>query len=116
MVSFCRENWLSGCAAAVLPFFMAGLLYLLHFERVDHLGAYRIPFGDRPSHLIYYQQLRGHELRLLVLTVETTLAFLFCASQTIAGYVIEVKRYAAFGWQQVSIFDPILLPMSNRSR
>jgi hypothetical protein len=27
----------------VLIFFIAGLLYLLRFERVDNLGAYRIP-------------------------------------------------------------------------
>jgi hypothetical protein len=27
----------------VLTFFIAGLLYLLRFERVDNLGAYRIP-------------------------------------------------------------------------
>jgi hypothetical protein len=26
-------------------FFIAGLLYLLHFERVDDLGAYSIPSG-----------------------------------------------------------------------
>jgi hypothetical protein len=30
-------------AVAVLIFFIAGLLYLLRFERVDNLGAYRIP-------------------------------------------------------------------------
>jgi hypothetical protein len=29
--------------AAVLIFFIAGLLYLLRFERVDNLGAYSIP-------------------------------------------------------------------------
>jgi uncharacterized repeat protein (TIGR03803 family) len=29
----------------VLTFFIAGLLYLLRFERVDNLGAYRIPSG-----------------------------------------------------------------------
>jgi len=29
--------------AAVITFFIAGLLYLLRFERVDNLGAYRIP-------------------------------------------------------------------------
>jgi hypothetical protein len=29
--------------AAVLPFFIAGLLYLLCFEHVDNLGAYSIP-------------------------------------------------------------------------
>jgi hypothetical protein len=28
---------------AVLTFFIAGLLYLLRFERVDNLGAYSIP-------------------------------------------------------------------------
>jgi len=36
----------------VLTFFIAGLLYLLRFERADNLGAYRIPSGDRPSHPI----------------------------------------------------------------
>jgi len=30
-------------AAKLLIFFIAGLLYLLRFERVDNLGAYRIP-------------------------------------------------------------------------
>jgi hypothetical protein len=30
-------------ATTVLIFFIAGLLYLLRFERVDNLGAYRIP-------------------------------------------------------------------------
>ena len=39
------------------PFFIAGLLYLLRFERVDNLGAYSIPFGDRPSHPICLQLL-----------------------------------------------------------
>ncbi|MGA6987850.1 MAG: hypothetical protein WBZ01_17460 [Terriglobales bacterium] len=29
--------------AVVLIFFIAGLLYLLCFEHVDHLGAYSIP-------------------------------------------------------------------------
>jgi hypothetical protein len=29
--------------AAVLTFFIAGLLYLLRFERVDNLGAFSIP-------------------------------------------------------------------------
>jgi len=33
----------SPIAAAVLTFFIAGLLYLLRFERVDNLGAHRIP-------------------------------------------------------------------------
>jgi hypothetical protein len=36
----------------VLTFFIAGLLYLLRFERVDNLGAYRIPFGDIPSDFV----------------------------------------------------------------
>jgi hypothetical protein len=31
------------CAATALIFFIAGLLYLLCFERVDNLGAYSIP-------------------------------------------------------------------------
>src|ERR1700746_4114357 len=44
-------------AAAVLLFFIAGLLYLLRFERVDNLGAYSIPPGDRPSHSICYHSL-----------------------------------------------------------
>jgi hypothetical protein len=52
MVSFCCEKFLLCSAATVLTFFIAGLLYLLRFERVDNLGAYSIPFGDRPSHLI----------------------------------------------------------------
>jgi hypothetical protein len=34
---------LLGFAATVLTFFIAGLLYLLRFERVDNLGAYSIP-------------------------------------------------------------------------
>ena len=33
----------------MLTFFIAGLLYLLRFERVDNLGAYSIPSGDRPD-------------------------------------------------------------------
>jgi hypothetical protein len=34
-------------ATAVLTFFIAGLLYLLCFEHVDNLGAYRIPTTGR---------------------------------------------------------------------
>src|SRR5215831_11526326 len=30
--------------------------YLLRFERVDNLGAYSIPSGDRPSHSICFHQ------------------------------------------------------------
>jgi hypothetical protein len=45
---------ISCIAAAVLTFVVAGLLYLLRFERVDNLGAYSTPLGDRlfSSHLI----------------------------------------------------------------
>src|SRR5208282_4968804 len=43
MVSFCCEIFLLCAAALVLTFFIAGLLYLLRFERVDNLGAYSIP-------------------------------------------------------------------------
>jgi hypothetical protein len=43
MVNFCPEIFLLGCGATVLIFLIAGLLYLLCFERVDNLGAYRIP-------------------------------------------------------------------------
>jgi hypothetical protein len=43
MVSFCCERFLFLFTAAVLTFFIAGLLYLLRFERADNLGAYRIP-------------------------------------------------------------------------
>jgi hypothetical protein len=37
-----RKNLLC-FATAVLILFIAGLLYLLRFERVDNLGAYSIP-------------------------------------------------------------------------
>jgi hypothetical protein len=48
IVSFCATGKFLLCfAAAVLLFFIAGLLYLLCFEHVDNLGAYSIPFGDR---------------------------------------------------------------------
>jgi len=43
MVSFCWEKCLLCFVARVLTFFIAGLLYLLRFERVDNLGAYSIP-------------------------------------------------------------------------
>jgi hypothetical protein len=43
MVSFRSEKFFVWLAAAVLTFFIAGLPYLLRFERVDNLGAYRIP-------------------------------------------------------------------------
>ena len=57
MVSFCAVKFLLCFVAAVLLFFIAGLLYLLRFERVDNLGAYSIPSGDRPSHPIWFHQL-----------------------------------------------------------
>jgi hypothetical protein len=52
IVSFCSEIYLICFAAAVLTFFIAGLLYLLCFERIDNLGAYGIPSetGRLPSH------------------------------------------------------------------
>jgi hypothetical protein len=37
------EEFLFWFANAVLTSFIAGLLYLLRFERVDNLGAYSIP-------------------------------------------------------------------------
>jgi hypothetical protein len=43
IVSFCSRKFLLCVAATALTFFIAGLLYLLRFERVDNLGAYRIP-------------------------------------------------------------------------
>ena len=43
IVSFCAEKFLICFAAAVLTFFISGLLYLLRFERVDTLGAYSFP-------------------------------------------------------------------------
>jgi hypothetical protein len=43
IVSFCSRKFLLCVAATVLIFFIANLLYLLRFERVDNLGAYRIP-------------------------------------------------------------------------
>jgi hypothetical protein len=43
IVSFCWEKFLLCFAATVLIFFIAGLLYLLRFKRVDNLGAYSIP-------------------------------------------------------------------------
>jgi len=43
IVSFCSEKFFASLTAAVLTFFIAGLLYLLCFEHVDNLGAYSIP-------------------------------------------------------------------------
>ena len=40
MVSVCCEQFLLAVTATALTFFIAGLLYLLRFERVDNLGAY----------------------------------------------------------------------------
>ena len=58
MVSFCSRKFLFCFTATVLIFFIAGLLYLLRFERVDNLGAYRIPPETGiliPSGYISYQ-------------------------------------------------------------
>ena len=43
MVNFRGEKFFVAFTAAVLVFFVAGLLYPLRFERVDNLGAYSIP-------------------------------------------------------------------------
>jgi hypothetical protein len=43
IVNFSFRKFLVYFAAVVLTFFIASLLYLLRFERVDNLGAYRIP-------------------------------------------------------------------------
>ena len=43
IVSFCSPKLLVCFVAAVLTFFIAGLLYLLCFKHVDNLGAYSIP-------------------------------------------------------------------------
>src|ERR1019366_2973601 len=43
IVSFCSGKFLFCILDTVLIFFIAGLLYLLRFERVDNLGAYSIP-------------------------------------------------------------------------
>jgi hypothetical protein len=43
IVSFCSRKFLFCFTATVPIFFIAGLLYLLRFERVDNLGANRIP-------------------------------------------------------------------------
>jgi hypothetical protein len=43
MVNFCCGKFFVCLLATVLIFFIAGLLYLLRFERVDNLGAYSIP-------------------------------------------------------------------------
>jgi hypothetical protein len=43
IVSFRSRKFLFCFTATVPIFFIAGLLYLLRFERVDNLGAYRIP-------------------------------------------------------------------------
>src|SRR5207248_11164865 len=42
-VNFCDEILLLAFAAAVLTFFIAGLLYLWCLKHVDNLGAYSIP-------------------------------------------------------------------------
>jgi hypothetical protein len=43
IVNFRSKKLFLWLPAPVLTFFIAGLLYLLRFERVDNLGAYSIP-------------------------------------------------------------------------
>jgi hypothetical protein len=43
IVNFRWEKFLICFAPAVPTFFIAGLLYLLRYERVDNLGTYSIP-------------------------------------------------------------------------
>jgi hypothetical protein len=43
IVSSIEKNFLICFATAVLTFFIAGLLYLLRFKRVDSSGAYSLP-------------------------------------------------------------------------
>ena len=43
MVKLDCKKFLLCCCAAVLTFFIAGLLYLLCLKHVDNLGAYSIP-------------------------------------------------------------------------
>ncbi|HTR24051.1 MAG TPA: hypothetical protein VMI10_08700, partial [Terriglobales bacterium] len=52
------EIFLLAFATTVLTFFIAGLLFICASEHVDNLGAYSIPFGDRPSHPIWFHQKR----------------------------------------------------------
>src|SRR4029077_8575010 len=62
IVSFCSEKFLICFAAAVLTFFIAGLLYLLCFKHVDNLGAYSIPSETGlliPSGYANYPRLRA---------------------------------------------------------
>jgi hypothetical protein len=59
----------------VLIFFIAGLLYLLRFERVDNLGAYSIPSETGlliPS--VYINQGRSKTLETLDTTKPSSLA------------------------------------------
>jgi len=67
-------------------FFIAGLLYLLRFERVDNLGAYRIPpetgllipsgFVNYHEKLIALPFISAHVAAALVLPVWTRVAAL----------------------------------------
>src|SRR6516225_11246441 len=43
MVSFCCLKFLPCFAATVLPFFIAGLLFICASMHVDNMGAYSIP-------------------------------------------------------------------------
>src|SRR5437899_9075825 len=56
IVSLCQEIFLPCFATAVLTFFIAGLLFLCA-SSTWILGSVQHPVGDRPSHLIWLQQL-----------------------------------------------------------
>jgi hypothetical protein len=71
-VNFCCEIFLLAFAATVLIFFIAGLLYLLRFERVDNLGAYT---ASRP------------ETGLLISSDYINLGTHLCRDQSIGGSV-----------------------------
>jgi hypothetical protein len=62
----------------VLIFFIAGLLYLLRFKRVDNLGAYSIPSETGlliPSGFVNYRQTADDEARLPLLLQLRVLSF-----------------------------------------
>src|SRR5436305_13928980 len=59
MVKLDCEKFLLGFVAAVLTFFIVGLLYLLCFKARRQLGSVQHPVGDRSSHPIWLHQLRA---------------------------------------------------------
>ena len=94
------------CAAAVLLFFIAGLLYLLRFERVDNLGAYRIPPETGlliPS--VYNSQsgretLRGHSQQKIGSGTEIVSYF------TSRSMSHETTKYRIVHFLQKYLFNP----------